>query len=161
MNLKHVFDLSHTLLPGREEYRLEIDTRQVDKWAQFSKYPRIDDSWYIVSEVTLNTHTGTHIEFPYHHVKDGQDAATFPLEHLFGPGMVGQRVGMGRRTGDLLGRAETGSWGPDSTRRHPVLLHRLRPLLSHRAPTPPAMVFNGFHRVADPRGQDQDHGQEP
>jgi arylformamidase len=86
MNLKHVFDLSHTLMPGREEYRLEIDTRLVDKWEQFAKYPRIGDSWYIVSEVTLNTHTGTHVEFPYHHVKDGQDAATFPLEHLFGPG---------------------------------------------------------------------------
>jgi arylformamidase len=88
MNLRRVFDLSHTLMPGREEYRLEIDTRLVDKWEQFSKYPRIGDSWYIISEVTLNTHTGTHIEFPYHHVKEGQDAATFPLEHLIGPGLV-------------------------------------------------------------------------
>jgi len=95
MMLGRVVDLSHTLMPGREEYRLEIDTRSAEKWEQFSKYPRIGDSWYVISEVTLSTHSGTHIEFPYHHVKDGQDAATFPLENLVGPGVVVDVSGWG------------------------------------------------------------------
>ena len=36
----------------------------------------------------MNTHCGTHIEFPYHHVKDGQDAADYPLWQLIGEGVV-------------------------------------------------------------------------
>jgi arylformamidase len=36
----------------------------------------------------MNTHVGTHIEFPFHHVKGGYDAATFPLEKLVGEAIV-------------------------------------------------------------------------
>jgi arylformamidase len=88
MKIGHVVDLSHTVLPGKEEYRLEIDTRLTDDWDQFSQYPLEEGDWYIISEVTLNTHVGTHIEFPYHHFKDGLDAATFPLEGLIGEAVV-------------------------------------------------------------------------
>lgn len=88
MKLGRVIDLSHTIIPAREEYRMEINTRFTEQWEQFSKYEREDDDWYIISEVTMNTHVGTHIEFPYHHVKDGQDVATFPLENLIGEAIV-------------------------------------------------------------------------
>jgi arylformamidase len=83
-----VIDLSHTLFPGKEIYRLDIETRFTDEWEQFSQHRRKEGSWYILSEVTLNTHVGTHIEFPYHHFKDGLDAATFPLERLIGEAVV-------------------------------------------------------------------------
>ncbi len=88
MRLGRIYDLSHTIIPGQEEYRLELDTRPVDQWEQFAQYPRIGDSWYVISEVTMNTHTGTHVELPFHHVRDGLDAATFPLEKLVGEGTV-------------------------------------------------------------------------
>jgi len=88
MKLGRIIDLSHTIIPGEEEYRLELDTRLVDEWEQFAKYPRICDSWYVISEVMMSIHTGTHVEFPFHHVKDGLDAATFPLENLVGLGVV-------------------------------------------------------------------------
>lgn len=32
----------------------------------------------------MNTHVGTHIDLPYHHSRDGLDAATFPLTDLVG-----------------------------------------------------------------------------
>ncbi|OGO70903.1 MAG: hypothetical protein A2Z49_02550 [Chloroflexi bacterium RBG_19FT_COMBO_56_12] len=83
-----VVDLSHTIIPGKEEYRLEADTRFTEAWPQFSPYRRLNDAWYIISEVTLNTHVGTHIEFPYHHFKDGLDAANYPLEDLVGEAVV-------------------------------------------------------------------------
>jgi len=83
-----IVDLSHTIIPGKEEYRLEIDTRPTEQWEQFSKYKREQGHWYVLSEVTFSTHVGTHIEFPYHHFKDGLDAAHFPLEKLIGEGTV-------------------------------------------------------------------------
>ena len=85
---KRLIDLSHTVYPGREEYKLDVDTRFTEQWPAFAKYQRVNNAWYIISEVTLNTHVGTHIEFPYHHCQDGPDAANFPLEGLIGEGVV-------------------------------------------------------------------------
>ncbi len=81
-------ELSHVMDPAREEYGMALDTRFTEAWPQFSKYKRLDDAWYIISEITMNTHCGTHIEFPYHHVRDGQDAADYPLSQLIGEGVV-------------------------------------------------------------------------
>jgi arylformamidase len=36
----------------------------------------------------MNTHVGTHIEFPFHHFKDGQDASEYPLDRLIGDAVV-------------------------------------------------------------------------
>jgi arylformamidase len=83
-----IVDLSHTILPGKEEYRLEIDTRFTEQWEQFAQYKREPGHWYVLSEVTFSTHVGTHIEFPYHHVQTGLDAARFPLEKLVGEATV-------------------------------------------------------------------------
>jgi arylformamidase len=83
-----IVDLSHTVIPGQEEYRLEVDTRFTDEWPQFAKYRRVNDAWYLISEVTMNTHVGTHVELPYHHCREGLDAATFPLEGLVGEAVV-------------------------------------------------------------------------
>jgi len=88
MKITRIYDLSHTIIPAREEYRLEIDTRLVDQWEQFAQYKRINNQWYVISEVAFNTHVGTHIEFPYHHFQDGLDAARYPLESLIGDAIV-------------------------------------------------------------------------
>jgi arylformamidase len=88
MQAHRITDLSHLIIPGKEEYRLEIDTRFTEQWETFAQYKRQEDHWYILSEVHFSTHVGTHIEFPYHHFKDGLDAAHFPLEKLIGEAIV-------------------------------------------------------------------------
>jgi len=88
MKNQHIHDLSHTIIPGKEEYRLQIDTRPTEQWEQFSQYRRQEGHWYVLSEVTFSTHVGTHIEFPFHHFRDGLDASRFPLENLIGDGTV-------------------------------------------------------------------------
>lgn len=85
---KRIVDLSHIIIPGEEEYRLDIDTRLTTGWPQFAQYQRPNDEWYIISEITMNTHVGTHVELPYHHIKNGQDASTYPLEKLVGEACV-------------------------------------------------------------------------
>ena len=88
MQAYRIIDLSHTIIPGKEEYRLDIDTRMTEQWEQFAQYKRQEDHWYVLSEVHFSTHVGTHIEFPYHHFKEGLDAAHFPLEKLVGEAIV-------------------------------------------------------------------------
>lgn len=77
-----IVDLSHELLPGKEEYHINLKTHFTDDL--YPNYIRDKDVWYILQDVEMSSHCGTHIEFPYHHNKNGMDAAVFPLERLIG-----------------------------------------------------------------------------
>lgn len=86
MKLGRIIDLSHRMKPGKENFKLELKNFFVDEIMPDIK--RRKDLWYILSEVTMSSHVGTHIEFPYHHLKEGQDAADFPVEKLIGKGVL-------------------------------------------------------------------------
>ena len=77
-----IVDLSHTLYPGKEEYHLDLKTRQTpDIYPQY----KVDEGvWYIMQDIDMSSHCGTHIEFPYHHNRNGMDAGSFPLARLIG-----------------------------------------------------------------------------
>lgn len=83
---KKVVDLSHTLLPGQEEYKLEVKNKFVDEL--LPGYHRPKGSWYIMSEVTMWSHVGTHIEAPYHYLKEGMDVSEIPLSRLMGEAVI-------------------------------------------------------------------------
>jgi arylformamidase len=78
-------DLSHTLYPGKEEYSLELETHFTDEL--YPQYKRSTDTWYILQNMHMSSHCGTHIEFPYHHCRTGMDAGSFPLDRLVGDGL--------------------------------------------------------------------------
>jgi arylformamidase len=75
-----IVDLSHKLIPGKEEYKLELET--YDTTELYPQYQKDKDTWYILQEMHMFSHCGTHIEFPFHHNREGMDASEFPLERL-------------------------------------------------------------------------------
>jgi arylformamidase len=75
-------DLSHVVIPGEEELPLEITTKFTDEVLE--GYPRGKDTWYILQEILMSSHTGTHIEAPFHHKKDGADASQLDIAKLMG-----------------------------------------------------------------------------
>jgi arylformamidase len=81
-----IVDLSHKLYPGKEEYHLDLVTHFTDEL--YPQYERDPDVWYILQDISMSSHCGTHIEFPYHHNKHGLDAGSFPLERLIGDGVL-------------------------------------------------------------------------
>lgn len=81
-----VIDLSHKLLPGQEEYGLEIETfRTQDLYPQYKSHP---EDHYILTKVHLTPHVGTHIEAPCHYIRDGMDVSELPLDRLVGDALV-------------------------------------------------------------------------
>lgn len=44
-----------------------------------------------ISRLTMGSHTGTHIDMPYHFITEGKRIAEFPLEGCMGPGFVIQK----------------------------------------------------------------------
>lgn len=73
-------------MPGKEEYHLRLKTHNTaDLYPQY----KVDEGvWYILQDIEMSSHCGTHIEFPYHHNRHGMDAASFPLERLIGEGVL-------------------------------------------------------------------------
>lgn len=86
MDFDNVIELSHVLTPGEEEFTLEIETKNTEEVHKTTV--RRDDIWYIIQNVKMSSHLGTHIEFPYHHMKDGKDAAAYPLERMVGDAVL-------------------------------------------------------------------------
>lgn len=86
MKIGRIVELSHRLYPGKEEYGLVVKTRFTDE--VLSGYKRRPDIWYILQDITMSSHVGTHVELPYHHLKDGQDALSFPIKKLMGEAVL-------------------------------------------------------------------------
>ena len=72
-----VIELSHKVRKETEFFKLET------KLVEALDHHR-DDVWYISSEVTFSTHIGTHIEAPYHHLKEGMKVADLSINKLIG-----------------------------------------------------------------------------
>lgn len=91
---RRLVELSHRMVPGQEEFPLEIVTFNTDEVMARSgrqsehRIERRPDLWYILQEVRLGSHVGTHIEFPYHHRRDGLSAADYPLDRLLGEAVL-------------------------------------------------------------------------
>jgi arylformamidase len=72
---KRVIDLTHVLIPGAEQYGLEVTQRN-------ERHGATGD---IMSDVYFWSHVGTHVEVPLHFYTDGKDTAQLPLEVFMGP----------------------------------------------------------------------------
>jgi arylformamidase len=49
---------------------------------------RPEGEWYVMSDVELMNHVGTHIETPYHCLKQGADLSQIPVEQLCGEAVI-------------------------------------------------------------------------
>jgi arylformamidase len=115
---RHVVDLSHVMIPKKMNRELEVkllvgDTRP---WGtddpeakplvtehpvdQRETVPVPEGNYFLMSEIWMNTHAGTHIEIPYHCLKGNEDFTGYPLENLFGPTVLLRLTG--RRPGTCL-----------------------------------------------------------
>lgn len=72
---KRVIDLTHVLIPGQEQYGLEVTQRG----------ERHGPTGDIMKEVFMWSHVGTHVEVPLHFYAQGKDTAGLPLDLFMGP----------------------------------------------------------------------------
>ncbi|MGH2353890.1 MAG: cyclase family protein [Chloroflexota bacterium] len=75
-----IIDLTHRLMPGEEQYQLEVRERLADRGGG-RKGPTGD----IQSEVFFWSHVGTHAEASLHFYAGGKDTSDFSLDHFVGP----------------------------------------------------------------------------
>ncbi len=71
-----IIDLTHVLLPGQEQYTVEIKPRGT---------PRTAPTGDIMHDVYMWSHSGTHVEVSLHFYAGGKDTADFAPETFVGP----------------------------------------------------------------------------
>lgn len=84
----HIVELSHVLVPFEEEYKTEVRNRSVPDLQPYYRDKVAPEAWYIMSEVEFWSHTGTHMEAPFHYIQDGIDISQLPLDRLVGEALV-------------------------------------------------------------------------
>jgi arylformamidase len=72
-----VIELSHVMLPGREQYGLELKQRNA----------RPGPAGDIMLDVYMWSHVGTHVEVSRHFYTAGKDTSEVPLDCFFGPAL--------------------------------------------------------------------------
>jgi arylformamidase len=71
-----VIDLTHALIPGEEQYTVEIKQRGA---------LRTTPTGDIMHDVYMWSHSGTHVEMPLHFYAGGKDTSDYPPDQFVGP----------------------------------------------------------------------------
>jgi arylformamidase len=116
---KRVVDLTRVLWPGKERFKLNVHTYSVDEL--LPDFPVPEGQWYILQEWEVSSHIGTHVESPYHHVKDGTDVAGLSMERVMGEAVVLDF--RHKRAGEAIERDEIEDAGSDVRAGDIVLVH--------------------------------------
>ncbi len=87
VDFNKIVELSHDMIPGDEPFDLKVNLFDVNELGERAE-PHGEDVWYVASDMFFSTHCGTHIEFPLHHWKGGDDAMQYPLENMIGEAVV-------------------------------------------------------------------------
>ncbi|MDD1702476.1 MAG: cyclase family protein [Methanoregula sp.] len=92
----NIIDITRTLSDKTVSYPGDIPP-------QFSQR---DAGLYLISDLVLNSHSGTHIDAPVHYLKTGDTIDTIPLDRLIGPCRVIDVSGAGSEisAADIRGR---------------------------------------------------------
>ena len=114
LEYNRIVDLTHVLTPGEgaggKERKLETHMKFVEEVVTGIKR-KDDDDWYIMHDVELMNHIGSHIEVPYHYFKDGDDLSEISLERLIGEACIIDITHKGPK--EAISRAELEDMGPD------------------------------------------------
>jgi arylformamidase len=84
--IKRYVDMSHTIIPGNAGRKFAIEMIGAEEVNP--NVVRLENQWYIMHDITMVSHIGTHIEAPYHILKNAPDISEIPLENLCGDAVI-------------------------------------------------------------------------
>jgi len=83
-----IVDLTHVIEPTSTDAERKFVVHIHDALQEIPGTIRPEGEWYVMSDVELMDHVGTHIEAPLHCLKDGMDLSQIPLKRLIGDAVI-------------------------------------------------------------------------
>jgi kynurenine formamidase len=81
---ERIVDLTRVIEPTKASAQRKFVVHKHDALQEVSGKVRPEGEWYIMSDVELMDHVGTHIEVPLHCLKGGADLAQIAVDQLVG-----------------------------------------------------------------------------
>lgn len=79
-----IVDLSRPLVPSEGQHPWVRFETQVDSIVSEPETAPASGRWYVVTQIGMSGHAGTHVEAPLHAVKNGAAVGELPVEQFFG-----------------------------------------------------------------------------
>ena len=83
-----IVDLTRVIEPTRPDATRKFVVSIHDALEEIPGKQRPEGEWYVMSDVEMMNHVGTHIETPFHCLKEGADLAQTSLDQLIGETVV-------------------------------------------------------------------------
>jgi len=101
-----IVDLTQVIHPTGPEAQRKFVVHIHDALEEIPGKTRPEGEWYVMSDVELMDHVGTHIEAPFHCLKDGADLAALELSRLVGDAVILDLSGATAAGGVTLGQVQ-------------------------------------------------------
>ena len=85
---ERMVDLTQVIQPTAPDAQRKFVVRIHDALQEIPGKVRPEGEWYVMSDVDLMGHVGTHIEAPFHCLKKGADLSQIPLDRLVGDAVI-------------------------------------------------------------------------
>ena len=124
---ERVIDLTHVIQPTAPDAQRKFVVRTHDALEEIPGKVRPEGEWYVMSDVDLMGHVGTHIEAPFHCLKKGADLSQIPLDRLVGDAVILNLVKAKAEGGVTLQQVQDAAKVAGGVRKGDIVFCRMGP----------------------------------
>ncbi len=124
---ERMIDLTHVIEPTGPDAQRKFVVRVHDALQEIKGKVRPEGEWYVMSDVDLMGHVGTHIEAPFHCLKKGADLSQIPIERLGGDAVILNLTNAKAEGGVTLEQVQAAAKAAGGVRKDDIVFCRMGP----------------------------------
>jgi arylformamidase len=124
---ERMIDLTQVIQPTAPDAQRKFVVRIHDALEEIPGKVRPEGEWYVMSDVDLMGHVGTHIEAPFHCLKKGADLSQIPLDRLGGDAVILNLVNAKAEGGVTLQQVQDAAKVAGGVRKGDIVFCRMGP----------------------------------
>jgi arylformamidase len=122
-----MIDLTQVIQPTTPDAQRKFVVRIHDALEEIPGKVRPEGEWYVMSDVDLMGHVGTHMEAPFHCLKKGADLSQIPLDRLGGDAVILNLVNARAEGGVTLQQVQEAAKMAGGVRKGDIVFCRMGP----------------------------------
>ena len=124
---ERMIDLTQVIQPTAPDAQRKFVVRIHDALEEIPGKVRPEGEWYVMSDVDLMGHVGTHMEAPFHCLKKGADLSQIPLDRLGGDAVILNLVNAKAEGGVTLQQVQDAARAAGGVRKGDIVFCRMGP----------------------------------
>lgn len=124
---ERMIDLTQVIQPTTPDAQRKFVVRIHDALQEIHGKVRPEGEWYVMSDVDLMGHVGTHMESPFHCLKKGADLSQISLERLVGDAVILNLTNAKADAGVTLQQVQDAAKAAGGIRKDDIVFCRMGP----------------------------------